>query len=66
MNYHGIRATEARAFIRQHICNPRIRAGLKWFMVYDLQYFPVGRCNVYLIAGGSGLTGVVGVARKAA
>lgn len=61
MIYHPIPASQARALIRQHISNPRTRAGLKWFMVYDLQYYPAGRRNLYLIANANGLTGVCGV-----
>lgn len=66
MIYQPITATQARAFIRVNISNPRIRAGLKWFMVCDVQYYPVNRRNVFLIASASGLTGVVGVGRRAA
>lgn len=65
MTYHPISAQQARQFIRLNISNPRIPAGHKWFMVYDVQHYPVGRCNVYLIAAAGGLTGVVGMRRAA-
>ncbi len=65
MNYQPITAKQAREFIRLNISNPRIPAGLKWFMVFDCEHYPANRRNVYLIASGRGLTGVVGVGRAA-
>ena len=64
MNYYPITPKQAREFIRLNILNPRIPAGMKWFYVCDLQHYPAGRRNVYLIASASGLRGVYG--RRAA
>lgn len=66
MNYQPITAKQAREFIRLNISNPRISAGLKWFMVFDCEHYPANRRNVYLIASASGLVGVIGVNAEAA
>lgn len=65
MNYYPITAAQARNFIRLNISNPRIPAGHKWYMVRNLQRYPVGK-NVYVIASASGITGVLGVSLRGA
>lgn len=64
MNYQPISPQQARTFIHRYIGERRVPTGLKWFQVNDLQYFPVGRRNLYLVAGERGLEGVYGVAGK--
>lgn len=64
MKYRHITEDEARAFHTKH-CIGDFPAGLQWVFVEGIQNQPNGRA-CYLIAGGSGLTGVVSVGGKAA
>lgn len=60
MIYIPITPTQAQDFVSSNIGDFAIPAGLIWYWISGLHYYPQNRRNLFLVASEDGLCGVYG------